>query len=42
MCRRVGVFVFYSNRAGCGKSLLISLVLSVIVIVVLSLLNGWF
>jgi hypothetical protein len=36
------MFVFYSNRAGCLRSLLISGGVSVVLILVLALLNGWF
>ena len=36
------MFVFYSNRAGCLRSVLISLALSVVLIVALSWFNGCF
>ena len=42
MCKRRDVFVFFSNRAGLWKSVLISLGLSALLIVVLALLNGAF
>lgn len=34
------MFVFYSNRAGCLKSLLISVALSAVLLLVLAFLNG--
>ncbi len=35
------MFVFYSNRAGCLKSLVLSLALSAILILLMAWFNGW-
>lgn len=34
------MFVFYSNRAGCLKSILISIALSAALLLILAFLNG--
>ena len=34
------MFIFFSNRAGLWKSVLISIILSVVVLLVLALVNG--